>query len=77
MGNNFEDDLKFLLKGVSEFDLTGGSILSEILVHSPVAFPIATTDDGRAFLAGTYYGRGRVIVISHEGFLSRQVQLTF
>uniref|UniRef100_A0A3Q3XAR4 Peptidase M60 domain-containing protein n=1 Tax=Mola mola TaxID=94237 RepID=A0A3Q3XAR4_MOLML len=77
MGNNFEDDLKFLLKGVSEFDLTGGSILSEILVHSPVAFPIATTDDGRAFLAGTYYGRGRVIVISHEGFLSRQTLTTF
>ncbi|XP_029302551.1 TRPM8 channel-associated factor homolog [Cottoperca gobio] len=63
---DFKDDLDFLLQGVSEFDLTDGIVASEALVHGPLAFPIGTTEDGRAFLAGTYYGQGRVIVITHE-----------
>lgn len=74
IGKDFEDDLEFLLKGVSEFDLQGGSIASEVLVHGPLAFPIGTTGDGRAFLAGAYYGQGRVIVVTHEGFLGREVE---
>ncbi|XP_019111796.2 TRPM8 channel-associated factor homolog isoform X1 [Larimichthys crocea] len=72
IGKDFEDDLEFLLQGVSEFDLQGGSIASEVLVHGPLAFPIGTTGDGRAFLAGAYYGQGRVIVVTHEGFLGRE-----
>nr|XP_046244488.1 TRPM8 channel-associated factor homolog [Scatophagus argus] len=74
---NFEDDLEFLLQGVSEFDLQGGSLSSEVLVHGPLAFPIGTTDDGRAFLAGGYYGQGRVIVVTHEGFLGRETLAPF
>ncbi|XP_034557855.1 TRPM8 channel-associated factor homolog [Notolabrus celidotus] len=69
IGKDFQDDLEFLLDGVSEFDLQGGSLASEILIHGPLAFPIGTTSDGRAFLAGAYYGQGRVIVVSHEGFM--------
>lgn len=76
LGKNFEDDLEFLLEGVSEFDLQGGALASEILVHGPLAFPIGSTGDGRVFLAGAYYGQGRVIVISHEGFLGREVEST-
>lgn len=73
LGKNFEDDLEFLLQGVSEFDVQGGALFSELLVHGSLAFPIGTTDDGRAFIAGAYYGQGRVIVISHEGVLGSQV----
>ncbi|KAM4627719.1 TRPM8 channel-associated factor homolog isoform 1-T2 [Polymixia lowei] len=72
IGKDFEDDLEFLLQGVSEFDIQGGCLPSEVLVHGPLAFPIGTTQDGRAFLAGAYYGQGRVIVVTHEGFLGRQ-----
>ncbi|XP_068601963.1 TRPM8 channel-associated factor homolog [Brachionichthys hirsutus] len=77
IGKDFEDDLQFLLEGVSEFDLHGGILASEVLVHGPLAFPIGTTDDGRAFLAGGYYGQGRVIVVAHEGLLSREVMAPF
>lgn len=73
IGKDFEDDLEFLLQGVSDFDLRGGLIASEVLVHGPLAFPIGTTANGRAFLAGAYYGQGRVMVISHEGLLQREV----
>ncbi|CAL8349830.1 unnamed protein product [Lota lota] len=72
IGKDFKDDLEFLLQGVSELDISGGAIASEVLVHGPLAFPIGTTSDGRAFLAGAYYGQGRVIVTTHEGFMGRQ-----
>ncbi|KAM7413562.1 hypothetical protein PAMA_020777 [Pampus argenteus] len=72
IGKDFEDDLEFLLQGVSEFDIQGGAIASEVLVHGSLAFPIGTTGDGRAFLAAAYYGQGRVIVVTHEGFLGRE-----
>ncbi|XP_028275278.1 TRPM8 channel-associated factor homolog isoform X2 [Parambassis ranga] len=72
IGKDFEDDLEFLLQGISEFDLLNGVLASEVLVHGPLAFPIGTTEDGHAFLAGAYYGQGRVIVITHEGLLRRE-----
>ncbi|XP_039987703.1 TRPM8 channel-associated factor homolog isoform X2 [Xiphias gladius] len=77
IGKDFEDDLEFLLQGVSEFDLQGNLLASEALVHGPLAFPIGTTEDGRVFLAGTYYGQGRVIVVTHEGLLGRETLAPF
>ncbi|XP_059187701.1 TRPM8 channel-associated factor homolog [Centropristis striata] len=74
---DFDDDLQFLLQGVSEFDLQHGVVASEVLVHSPLAFPIGTTDNGNAFLAGAYYGQGRVVVITHEGLLGRETLAPF
>lgn len=69
--------MKFLLQGVSEFDIQGESVFSDLLVHGPLAFPIGTTDHGQTFLAGAYYGLGRVIVISHEEFIGSEVESTF
>nr|XP_046244482.1 TRPM8 channel-associated factor homolog [Scatophagus argus] len=74
---DFEDDLEFLLHGVTEFDLQNGVVASEVLVHGPLAFPIGTTEDGRVFLAGAYYGQGRVVVITHEGLLSQETLAPF
>ncbi|XP_070761989.1 TRPM8 channel-associated factor homolog [Enoplosus armatus] len=77
IGKDFEDDLDFLLQGVSEFDLQNGVVASEVLVHGPLAFPIGTTKDGRAFLAGAYFGLGRVVVITHEGLLRQETLAPF
>uniref|UniRef100_A0A673BDW0 Peptidase M60 domain-containing protein n=1 Tax=Sphaeramia orbicularis TaxID=375764 RepID=A0A673BDW0_9TELE len=77
VGKDFEEDLEFLLQGVSEFDIQGEALPSEVLVHGPLAFPIGTTSDGRAFLAGAYYGRGRVIVVTHEAFLRKEALSQF
>uniref|UniRef100_A0A8C4IHY7 Peptidase M60 domain-containing protein n=1 Tax=Dicentrarchus labrax TaxID=13489 RepID=A0A8C4IHY7_DICLA len=77
LGKDFEDDLEFLLQNVSEFDLQGESVPSEVLVHGPLAFPIGTTKDGQAFLAGAYYGQGRVIVVTHEAYLGRKTLASF
>ncbi|XP_051718222.1 TRPM8 channel-associated factor homolog [Ctenopharyngodon idella] len=77
IGKDFKDDLVFLLQGVSEFDTQGGAIASEVMVHGPLAFPIAVTPAGKAFIAGAYYGQGRVILVSHEGYLGRDSLSTF
>ncbi|KAI1894076.1 hypothetical protein AGOR_G00130270 [Albula goreensis] len=74
---DFQDDLEFLLEGVSEFDITGRAVPSELMVHGPLAFPIATTKCGRAFFAGSYYGQGRVIATTHEGYLGRPALASF
>uniref|UniRef100_A0A8C5DMV5 Uncharacterized protein n=1 Tax=Gouania willdenowi TaxID=441366 RepID=A0A8C5DMV5_GOUWI len=41
--------------------------------HGPFAFSIGTTNDGQAFLAGSYFGKGRVIVTTHELFFQNEV----
>ncbi|XP_034166696.1 TRPM8 channel-associated factor homolog isoform X1 [Pangasianodon hypophthalmus] len=69
IGKDFKDDLQFLLQGVSEFDVRGGALASEVMAHGPLAFPIALTPCGRTFIAGAYYGQGRIIVAAHESFL--------
>lgn len=69
VGKDFKKDLEFLLNGTSQFDLRGDTVSSQLLVHGPLAFPIGATKEGKTFLAGGYYGRGRVIVVSHESFM--------
>ncbi|XP_053363856.1 TRPM8 channel-associated factor homolog [Clarias gariepinus] len=70
-GKDFKEDLKFLLQGVSEFDVRGESLASDVMAHGPLAFPVAFTPCGKAFIAGAYYGQGRIIVVTHEGYLGR------
>ncbi|KAK2916894.1 hypothetical protein Q8A67_001268 [Cirrhinus molitorella] len=74
---NFKDDLHFLLEGVSEFDIQGSTVPSEVMVHGPLAFPIAVTPEGKAFIAGAYYGQGRVILLTHESYMDRDSLSTF
>ncbi|XP_012987658.3 TRPM8 channel-associated factor homolog [Esox lucius] len=77
IGKDFKDDLEFLLNGVSEIKIHSRAIPSEVLVHGPLAFPIGATPDGRAFLAGAYYGQGRVIVVTHEKYMGDEQMAPF
>nr|XP_055052035.1 TRPM8 channel-associated factor homolog [Misgurnus anguillicaudatus] len=74
---DFKNDLEFLLKGVPQFDIQGGNVASELMVHGPLAFPIAVTPTGQTFIAGTYFGQGRVIVLTHETYLGFESLSTF
>ncbi|XP_046718500.1 TRPM8 channel-associated factor homolog [Silurus meridionalis] len=77
IGKDFKDDLQFLLKGVSEFDVRGEELASEVMAHGSLTFPIALTPCGKAFIAGAYYGQGRIIVATHETYLGRNSLSTF
>ncbi|XP_055052028.2 TRPM8 channel-associated factor homolog [Misgurnus anguillicaudatus] len=76
---DFKNDLEFLLKGVPQFDIkcADGSVASNLMVHGPLAFPIGVTPAGQTFIGGAYYGQGRVIVLTHEIYLSRESLSTF
>ncbi|XP_063301993.1 TRPM8 channel-associated factor homolog [Pelobates fuscus] len=66
---NFSTDLKDLLRGVSILDISGPSIPSQLLLHGPLTFPIGLNDSNQCFLAAAIYGKGRVVVVSHESYL--------
>uniref|UniRef100_A0A8D0HJK8 Peptidase M60 domain-containing protein n=1 Tax=Sphenodon punctatus TaxID=8508 RepID=A0A8D0HJK8_SPHPU len=59
-------DLEALLKGVSEFNLEDSGVPSSLLVHGSLAFPVGLDEFYEAFIAAAHYGRGRVVVASHE-----------
>ncbi|KAG6926358.1 TRPM8 channel-associated factor 2-like [Chelydra serpentina] len=66
---NLSQDVELLLNGVSELDIVTGGVPSPLLVHGVLAFPLGLDSSHRCFLAAARYGRGRVVVASHEGQL--------
>ncbi|XP_072003755.1 TRPM8 channel-associated factor homolog [Engystomops pustulosus] len=74
---DFSKDLKQLFKGVSSMDISGDALASELLLHGPLSFPIGITDRQQCFFGAAYFGRGRVVVGTHEGYLDRQELKSF
>ncbi|XP_062956184.1 TRPM8 channel-associated factor 2-like [Cynocephalus volans] len=58
-----------LMKGVTRWDVPKGPIPSELLLIGEASFPVMVNDKGQVLIAASCYGRGRLIVISHEGYL--------
>uniref|UniRef100_A0A8C0HAV2 Uncharacterized protein n=1 Tax=Chelonoidis abingdonii TaxID=106734 RepID=A0A8C0HAV2_CHEAB len=63
-------DLNLLLRGVSELDIVTDGVPSHLLVHGTLAFPLGLDSTYQCFLAAAHYGRGRVVVATHEVLLS-------
>ncbi|XP_053569198.1 TRPM8 channel-associated factor homolog [Bombina bombina] len=70
MPTDFSSDLKHLLQGVSHLNISGEALPSELLLHGALTFPIGLSGTNQCFLAGAYYGKGRVVVGTHESQLS-------
>ncbi|XP_062427118.1 TRPM8 channel-associated factor 2 isoform X2 [Rhea pennata] len=62
-------DTEFLLRGVSELDIVSGGIPSILLVHGILSFPLCLDSSHRCLLAAARYGKGRVVVATHESQL--------
>ncbi|KAM4688882.1 LOW QUALITY PROTEIN: TRPM8 channel-associated factor homolog [Discoglossus pictus] len=69
---DFSTDLKHLLKDVSHLDINGEAVPSELLLHGTLAFPVGLSDNNQCFLAAAYFGKGRVVVATHESYLWSQ-----
>ncbi|XP_040269523.1 TRPM8 channel-associated factor homolog [Bufo bufo] len=74
---NFSADLKHLMQGVSNMDISGQCVPSELLLHGPLTFPVGLTNSNQCFFGAAYYGRGRVVVGTHEGYLWKPELKTF
>uniref|UniRef100_A0A8C5MSS0 Peptidase M60 domain-containing protein n=1 Tax=Leptobrachium leishanense TaxID=445787 RepID=A0A8C5MSS0_9ANUR len=74
---DLSQDLEQLLHGVSHFDISGSSVPSELLLHGALTFPIGLSDSNQCFLAAATYGRGRIVVGTHEGYLCKPELKTF
>nr|XP_008108482.1 PREDICTED: TRPM8 channel-associated factor homolog isoform X2 [Anolis carolinensis] len=75
-GLDIQRDLNSLLNGVTQFDMYD-KIPSPLLIHGNLAFPVAVSDSDETFIGAAYYGRGRVVVASHEGLLNTDSMQTF
>ncbi|CAI9582637.1 unnamed protein product [Staurois parvus] len=74
---DFSVDLKHLMQGVNDLDISGGCLPSELLLHGPLTFPVGLSNNNQCFFGAAYYGRGRVVVGTHESFLDKQELKTF
>ncbi|OCT96403.1 TRPM8 channel-associated factor homolog [Xenopus laevis] len=67
---DFSVDQRFLLNGVSQLDIRGLAISSDLLLHGALSFPVGLSENKQCFVGATYYGKGRVVVVTHEVYLS-------
>ncbi|MBN3292254.1 TCAF factor, partial [Polypterus senegalus] len=67
---NITKDSEFLLRGVTKFDLNTSSVPSSLLVHGQLAFPVLLDEHNQALIAASYYGKGRIVVLTHEAYLT-------
>ncbi|CAH2273665.1 Hypothetical predicted protein [Pelobates cultripes] len=64
-------DLNILLKDIALLDIRGSSTPSELLLHGPLTFPVGLNDENKCFLAAAIYGRGRIVVGTHETLFTK------
>ncbi|XP_078512420.1 TRPM8 channel-associated factor homolog [Lissotriton helveticus] len=69
-GIDFIQDLRSLLAGVTDLNIENGGVPSQLLVHGILACPVGLDESHQSFLAAAYYGKGRVVVATHEGQLN-------
>lgn len=59
------------MRGVEELDLCGRpSVPSHLVLIGDHAFPLAMNSQGQVVMAASLYGRGRIVVLGHEGYLT-------
>ncbi|XP_054420537.1 TRPM8 channel-associated factor 2-like [Pteronotus mesoamericanus] len=58
-----------LMNGVTSWDVPKGPVPCELLLIGEAAFPVMVNDKGQVLIAASSYGRGRLVVVSHEAYL--------
>ncbi|XP_029787478.1 TRPM8 channel-associated factor 2-like [Suricata suricatta] len=58
-----------LMDGVTSWNVPKDPVPSELLLIGEAAFPVMVNDKGQVLIAASFYGQGRLVVVSHEGYL--------
>ncbi|XP_033016947.1 TRPM8 channel-associated factor 2-like [Lacerta agilis] len=74
---DFKNSYATLVKGVPSFDFSGGFQPGELLLTGDKAFPVLVSANGQVLIAGSQYGKGRMVVVSHEDVLKTPQFLPF
>lgn len=64
-----EGAYRSLMRGLTEMDLRGTMVPCSLLLTGENAFPLLTDTHGKILMAASLYGRGRIVVLSHETYL--------
>lgn len=59
-----------LAEGLKEVDLSGSSVPCILVLIGDHAFPLVMNSHGQVLMAASVYGRGRIVVLGHEAYLT-------
>lgn len=60
---------EILVAGVHHWDFAGGFAPCELLLTGDAAFPVLVSPQKQVLIAASHYGKGRMVVVSHEEIL--------
>uniref|UniRef100_A0A8D0F4C8 TCAF2 factor n=1 Tax=Strix occidentalis caurina TaxID=311401 RepID=A0A8D0F4C8_STROC len=60
---------ELLVDGVGPWDFTGSFVPCELLLVGEDAYPVLVSSKKQVLIAVSHYGKGRIVVASHEGIL--------
>lgn len=66
-----------LVKNIASFNFTGTFTPCELLLVGDKAFPVLVSRNGQVLIAASLYGKGRMVVASHEDILNNPQYLQF
>lgn len=66
---DFEEDYKFLVQGLTQLVIKDFYVPSELALVGD-AFPLAINSQGQVLMAASTYGLGKIVVLGHEACLS-------
>ena len=69
MATNPDAAFETLMNGVTSWDLPKTYIPCELLLIGEAAFPVMVNAKGQVLIAASFYGQGRLVVVSHESYL--------
>ncbi|XP_053330036.1 TRPM8 channel-associated factor homolog [Spea bombifrons] len=67
---NPADSYKALVKNIATLDFTEGHVPCDLLLTGDKAFPVVVNAEGQVLIAASQYGKGRLVVVTHEGYIS-------
>ncbi|XP_075796880.1 TRPM8 channel-associated factor 2-like [Pelodiscus sinensis] len=66
-----------LVADIQDWDLTGDCVPCELLLIGETAFPVLVNPQGQVLIAASQYGKGRIVVVAHEGYLGNPKMAQF
>ncbi|KAM4035796.1 TRPM8 channel-associated factor homolog [Anomaloglossus baeobatrachus] len=71
------EDYKSLVKGIKNLDFSGSSVPCSLLLIGDTAFPVVVSPEKHVLIAASRYGKGRIVVMTHETYMDHPQFMDF